>query len=124
MLLGTNDLGANRDSTTIVQALQQVISRVHAAGVRIVGATIPPLAGPGDAVPDPTREQWRLEVNLRIRPGQASSLPFDAVVDVDAVLRDPSNPSRTRAELAWLGNFHPNVDGHRAMGNAVDLSAL
>lgn len=126
VLLGTNDLGAGRGSAGIVDALQQLISRSHAAGVRVVGATIPPIAGPADppSAPDPAVEQRRQEVNGRIRPGTANSLGFDAVVDFDAVLRDPANPSRIRSDLSFLGNFHPGVDGHRAMGEAVDLARL
>jgi lysophospholipase L1-like esterase len=126
VLLGTNDLGAGRGSGEIVDALQQVISRAHAAGVRVVGATIPPIAGPADPpeAPDPLEEQRRQEVNARVRPGGPSSLGFDAVVDFDAVLRDPANPSRIRPDLSFLGNFHPGVEGHRAMGEAVDLGAL
>jgi hypothetical protein len=138
--LGTNDLD-NRTAEEIVAALQAVIDRAHAAGVRVVATTIPPIGGPvGQPGPpecfagpaaDAIQEGRRLDVNARIRPGQPGSLGFDAVVDFDAVLRDPANPSLIRCEYATFrlvptpaGNFHPNPAGHQAEADAVDLASL
>jgi lysophospholipase L1-like esterase len=131
VLLGTNDIGANRAPERIVDGLAQLIDRAHAAGVRVVGATIPPIAGPADGAcqvtdpADPVWERKRQAANARIRPGSPESLGFDAVVDFDAVLRSPADHSRIRCAFAGFGNnFHPNSAGHRAMGDAVDLTAL
>jgi lysophospholipase L1-like esterase len=127
VLLGTNDIGGqHRSAAAVVAGLQELITKAREAGLRVVGMTIPPFAGPGDPAPLATDEQTRLAVNGRIRPGRADSLPFDAVADMDAVLRNPatSNPVRVRPEYAWLGNFHPSLEGHRAMADAIDLATL
>jgi lysophospholipase L1-like esterase len=55
-------------------------------------------------------------VNNWIRKGD-----FDAVIDFDAVVRDPDHPTRIRVEYDEGDHLHPNDAGYRAMGGAVDL---
>lgn len=126
--LGTNDL-AWRSAPEIVAGLAELATRGHAAGLRVVGATIPPFAGAaagGGCVdtepPDWTREARRLDVNAALTG--PDRLGFDAVVDVDAVLRDPDAPSRIACRYSVFGNSHPNSEGHAAIAAAVDLDAL
>jgi hypothetical protein len=129
--LGTNDL-LWRTTDEIVAALAELVERGHAAGLRVVGATIPPFAGSrADAPcldtepPDMRREGTRLQVNERIRGDEGvEALAFDAVVDFDAVLGDPEDRSRIACRFSLLGNSHPNATGHAAMGAAVDLGPL
>jgi len=47
---------------------------------------------------------------------------FDAVVDFDAVIRDPSRPVRMRPEFDPGDHIHPNDAGNQAMADAFDLS--
>ena len=58
----------------------------------------------------------------------AESLPldwiFDAVVDFDAVLRDPARPRRMRAEFDSGDHLHPGDAGYRKMADAVDIDAI
>jgi lysophospholipase L1-like esterase len=125
VLLGTNDLlGSHATGPALVDGLRRLIEQAHAARVRVVGATIPPLAGPADPPAPVPAEQARAEVNAHVRPGAPGALAFDAVVDVDAALRDPADPTRVRARFAWFGGFHPNAAGHRAIADQVDLSVL
>jgi hypothetical protein len=129
--LGTNDL-LFRTTDEIVAALAELLERGHAAGLRVVGATVPPFAGARatDACeaaepPDMRREGTRLQVNERIR-GDAGVEPlgFDAVVDFDAALRDPEEGGRIACRFSVFGLSHPNAVGHAAMGAAVDLETL
>ena len=46
---------------------------------------------------------------------------FDAVVDFDAVIRDPSRPVRMRSEYDPGDHIHPNDAGNQAMADALDL---
>jgi len=46
---------------------------------------------------------------------------FDAVVDLDAAVRDPTHPGRLRAGYDSGDHLHPNIAGHRAMADAFDL---
>ncbi|HMJ75083.1 MAG TPA: GDSL-type esterase/lipase family protein [Iamia sp.] len=129
--LGTNDL-LWRTTDQIVAALEELVARGHAAGVRVVGATVPPFAGPRAAgvctatePPAMGREGTRLEVNQRIRGTDGiEAIGFDAVADFDAVLRDPEETGRIACRYSIYGLSHPNAAGHAAMAAAVDLATL
>ncbi len=117
--LGTNDL-LWRTTDEIAAALAELVERGHVAGLRLIGATIPPFAGSrADAPcidtdpPDMRREGTRLGVNERIRGDDGvEPLAFDAVVDFDAVLGDPVDRSRIACRFSLLGNSHPSTTGH------------
>jgi len=82
----------------------------------VIGATIMPEEG----VPTASErgEEIRTSVNQWIRTSKA----FDAVVDFDAVVRDPQHPIRIRAEFDPGDHIHPNDTGNQAMADAFDLA--
>lgn len=104
LALGINDIlfpGAFIPATEQVSAERliaghrQLVARAHKKGIRAIGTTIPPFEGAVFEQPvinfsTPEKEQVRQEVNAWIR----SSHEFDGIVDLDAVLRDPSHPAR------------------------------
>ena len=45
----------------------------------------------------------------------------DGLVDFDAVVRDPHDPARMRADLQSGDWLHPNDAGYRAMGDAAPV---
>lgn len=97
----------------------QLISRAHAHGIKLLGATITPFEGvdfPGYY--SESKEAVRQTVNKWIR----TSGSFDAVIDFDAVLRDPDHPSRLLPRFASKDHLHPNDLGYRAMADAIDLA--
>ena len=49
---------------------------------------------------------------------------FDAVVDFDAVVRDPASPQNLLPVFDSGDHLHPNDAGYAAMANAVNLSTL
>jgi lysophospholipase L1-like esterase len=115
--------GINDSSTVIYQAdkiiagLNQIIERAHEHGIIIYGATLTPAGQPGAPAPPNIREQNRQAVNAWIR----TSGKFDAVIDFDAVTRDPSNPTFFLPIYDSGDHLHPNDLGYQAMGNAIDL---
>lgn len=130
VLEGVNDLGTfTRDAPQtpeahaalvrrIIGAYRQIVTRARAAGIKAIGGTILPYGGNDYYHPDARNEADRQAINAWIRtPGN-----FDAVVDFDAVMRDPKNPMRMRADLDKGDHLHPSVAGHRAMGDAVSLA--
>ncbi|WP_054567946.1 GDSL-type esterase/lipase family protein [Frankia sp. R43] len=123
VLEGTNDLGQSGTTPEqIIAGYLQLIERTHAAGAKIWLGTLLPAS---DALVDgtalaPNSEDHRQRVNSWIR-GQTRA---DGVVDFDAALRDPANPAVLRADYASVDNLHPNLEGYRAMANAVDLALL
>jgi lysophospholipase L1-like esterase len=108
-----------RTPDDVIDAYRQLISRAHAHGVKLIGATIGPFEGvelPGYY--SESKEAARQRVNNWIRTGGA----FDAVIDFDAVLRDPDHPSRLLPRFASRDHLHPNPDGYRAMAGAFDFA--
>ena len=102
----------------ILAAYQQMILRAHAHGIEIIGATITPYAGSDYYHPTARDEQDRNAVNAWIRaPGH-----FDAVIDFDKVMRDPSHPDRLQPGYDSGDHLHPSPAGYRAMANAIPLS--
>ncbi|KAK3711869.1 hypothetical protein LTR37_009387 [Vermiconidia calcicola] len=119
---GVNDIGTADptvvNQTTIgdrlIQAYAQITTRVHAAGIPIFGATITPFGCYNSTLQpysDPIREETRLRVNDWIR----NSGTFDAVVDFDAVLRDPRNSTQLAPWFDSGDCLHPNPAGYREM---------
>jgi lysophospholipase L1-like esterase len=122
VLLGINDIQYSRRypaeevrAPEEIAAFRQLIDRAHAAGLRIYGATITPFEGSADYTSE--GEADRQAMNSFIRSGA-----FDGVVDFDAVVRDPAQPTRLRPEFEGTGHLHPNDAGYAAMGNSIDLS--
>ncbi|WP_410667616.1 GDSL-type esterase/lipase family protein [Amycolatopsis sp. cmx-4-68] len=120
LLEGTNDLGGGdyappAPATQVIGAMRTIAARVHAAGRRIVGATILPMCNAAGSA----KEQARLAVNAWIR----TSGTFDAVLDFDSVLRDPADPTVIRPD--WRSDcYHPNAEGDRLLGESIDLAVF
>lgn len=126
---GVNDLGglAREHEATqeehdvlvkrVLAAYQQIIARAHTHGLRVYGATITPYGGSGYYHPGSMSEADRQDVNQWIRaPGH-----FDAVIDFDAVVRDPQHPDRLLPAYDCGDHLHPSPAGYRAMGEAIPL---
>lgn len=94
----------------------QLIARAQAGGVQICGATLVPYGA--SPLFTPEGELVRQAVNAWIR----SSGAFDAVLDFDAVWRDPACPSRVREDYLAADLLHGNDTGYRALANSIDLS--
>ena len=104
----------------LVQGYRQIVARCHALGIPVFGATIGPFGAPDASVQGysvPTRQQTRQLVNAWIRTSRA----FDAVVDFDAVLRDPADPERLKPGCNSGDWLHPTVEAYRAMAHAFPL---
>jgi lysophospholipase L1-like esterase len=127
---GVNDLGglARTGEVTaeqhaamvehVIAAYQQIIERAHENGLRVYGATITPYVGSGYYHPGPLSEADRQVVNSWIR----AEGHFDAVIDFDAVVRDPEHPDRLLPAYDCGDHLHPGPAGYKAMGEAVPLS--
>ncbi len=68
----------------------------------------------------PMIEAKRQALNQWIRTGKA----YDAVIDFEAVVRDPNHPTRVRPDYDSGDHGHLNDAGYRAMAEAVDLKLL
>jgi lysophospholipase L1-like esterase len=123
LLEGINDISAGATADAIIAGMKELVARVKAKGIKIVGATITPsLTATGNSG-TPDANARRQAVNAFIRTGGL----FDAVADFDAATVDP-NTGALRAEFvpnSTIGGagdrLHPNRAGYQAMGSAVDV---
>jgi lysophospholipase L1-like esterase len=130
VLEGINDLGGlgRLPNTTqdqhdqlehrLIGAYQQIIARAHAHGIKVYGATIMADTGSDYYHPDAISEHDRQQVNAWIRDPSH----FDAVIDLDKVTADPTNPKQLLRAYDSGDHLHPGPVGYRAMGNAIPLS--
>ncbi|MBN6151464.1 SGNH/GDSL hydrolase family protein [Xanthomonas sp. AmX2] len=130
LLIGINDLSwygtpfAPDDAPVSAQALidgyRQLVQRARAHGLQVVGATLTPFEG---ALPDTPiggyytgdKERVRQQVNAWIREGNG----FDAIIDFDALLRDPAHPTRMLTAFDSGDHLHPGDAGYAAMAEAA-----
>lgn len=132
VLEGVNDLGVltregpatpEQHAALVAQAteaLRQIVLRARARGIKAIGATILPFATSATYRPPAETEAGRQAINAWIRaPGN-----FDAVIDFDAAMRDPADPTRLDPAHDSGDGLHPSLDGYRAMAAAVPLELL
>ncbi|PWQ87326.1 lipase [Stenotrophomonas maltophilia] len=135
VLIGINDISwpgtafARNQARPALAELQAgyraLAEQARGRGIRIVGATLTPFAGalPGTPLDDyyhPDKDVVRRQLNAWLR----TDSPFDAVIDLDAALRDPADPSQMAAAYHSGDHLHPGDAGNRAMAEAVDLEVL
>lgn len=128
LLEGINDINftalpgvpASEQTTAeqLIEGLQQLVDRAHVRGIKVMGGTLLPMGGLW--LHNPQTEALRQTVNAWIRTSGA----FDAVVDFDAVTRDPANPQRLRPDYDSGDFIHPNDAGNAAMADAIDLGVF
>lgn len=121
VLIGVNDLinsssSAPLTAADLIAGYRQLIARAHAKGIAVHGATLTPYQGADYFTP--AMEQVRQATNSWIR----TSGEFDAVLDFDALLRDPAYPQRLNPSYDSGDHIHPNNAGYQAMGYAIPLS--
>lgn len=128
---GVNDIGnaaADDASQTDIEkrllvAYEQFVTRVHAAGIPVFGATITPFMAPegvDSLYSDPRRERTRQRVNQWIR----TSGVFDEVLDFDKVLRDSENEIQLKKEFSSGDYLHPNVAGYQRLADVFPLDVF
>jgi len=127
IFIGINDIGTRLDAkkngaayasaADIVEGLRHLADQARQRGLKVIGATITPYAGAGFYWSE-DGEADRQTVNAWIRTGKC----FDAVIDFDAVLRDPQAPDRLAVPFDSGDHLHPSMAGHAQMARAVDLS--
>jgi len=135
VLIGINDIswpgtafdpqGRRPSLAAMADGYRELVARAHARGLRVIGATLLPFDGALRGTPladyhDARKDALRQDVNAWIR----TSATFDALVDFDALLRDPANPQRLRAEADSGDHLHPGDAGNRMMAEAIPLSVL
>ena len=130
VLEGINDIGLSGalklpgeevSADEIIGGLQQLIERAHERRLVILGGTLTPFEGtafPGYYTP--AGELKRQAVNAWIRTKSG----FDAVIDFDQGVRDPSHPTRLLPAYDSGDHLHLNDTGYKAMADSINLKWL
>lgn len=102
----------------IIAGLRQIVARAHEHGIRVFGVTLTPFEGTNSY--DAEGEAIRQAVNHWIRTTDA----YDAIFDMDALVRDPEHPTRLQKAFDSGDHIHPGPAGYKAMADSIPLSAL
>ena len=124
ILEGINDIGHTThpalpndpiEASQLVFALNQIIERAHAHGIKVFGATLTPYGG--------ARTETELGDSMRAVENDfiRNSGRFDAVIDFDKATHDPANPLAYSPVADGGDHVHPGDAGYGIMGNAIDL---
>ncbi|MFG6465042.1 SGNH/GDSL hydrolase family protein [Roseateles sp. BYS87W] len=131
VLIGVNDLGvSHRGKATTAESRAALLAELKAGftdlatrarerGVCLIGATVMPYSGSGYYAPQAENEADRQALNAWLREAGR----FDALVDFDALMRDPARPAYLRAEVDNDG-LHPSLAGYRVMAEAFPVEVL
>ena len=122
ILEGINDIGsiktdeqADKIAKELIRAYDEMITKAHAKGILVYGATILPFAK--SFYDTPQRQKARDAVNEWIR----NSRRFDEVIDFDKIMRNPYDVITILPDMHDGDFLHPNEAGYRRMGENVDL---
>ncbi|MDI1460954.1 GDSL-type esterase/lipase family protein [Catellatospora sp. KI3] len=117
--LGINDVHlSGYPADRIIGGLRQLASQAKARDVRLVVTTLGPFEGYSSWTP--AKEAVRQEVNTWLR----GDTGFDALLDLDQILRDPAAPTRVLPAYDSGDHIHPNDAGAQALAAAVPLWLL
>ena len=127
LLEGINDIGRGFAPTGATEPVtfealkaadEQIITRAHEHGIRVIGATLTPYKGASYA--SPAGEEARQALNNWIKTGGA----FDAVIDFAPAVADAADALTFDKRFNDRDHLHPNDAGYKAMAEAVSLSVI
>ena len=121
VLESINDIGMafEADSPTVEELIAghtSLIESAHAQGLKIYGGTLTPFGG-AFYFRD-VGETKRQAFNEWMRTSGA----YDAVIDFDAAVRDPDQPTQFQEAYHSGDWLHPSDEGYRVMAEAIDLT--
>jgi lysophospholipase L1-like esterase len=116
---GFNDIELSGETADhIIASLKQAALQVKAQGLIVIGCTITPVEGFFSHTPE--HEATRQTVNQYLR----TTHDFNKVIDFDAVVRDPAQPSRLRPDIDSGDHIHPNDAGYLLVAKAIPLNLI
>jgi lysophospholipase L1-like esterase len=120
-----NDIGHATDPTKpydvvtaedLIAGFDQLASRAHTHGIKVIGATLTPYVGA--KYQSPAGEIMRQAINQWIR----TTSDLDGFVDFDKVTTDPTHPGMFLPLDDSGDHLHPGDAGYKAMGESIDLN--
>lgn len=112
---GVNDIGGGTSASSLITACRQFVAKAHAHHILVYGATLTPFGG--SFYDSAAHEKERQTFNTWIRTNNL----YDAVIDFDAITRDPAAPTKLRSAYDSGDHLHLSPAGYQAMADAIDL---
>jgi lysophospholipase L1-like esterase len=117
VFMGTNDIRREAPAAQVIAGMTELAARIKARGIRVIASTIIPRHSNTSNSPwDAAKTAKRREVNQWLR----ERAQFDALIDFDRVVRDPSDADRIRPSFN-CDEIHPTPLGYYEMGKSLDL---
>jgi lysophospholipase L1-like esterase len=121
LFMGTNDIRREASAAQVIAGMQDVIKRVKARGLKIIGVTVIPRHNSPPAANNTgwnaAKTAFRNEVNQWIRTHAA----FDGVIDFDKVVQDSKNMDLIYPPFNCGDGIHPSPRGYYEMGKSIRL---
>lgn len=124
VLAGVNDLRNRRGNADenvkapqLIFAFSQIAARAKAAGLKAIACTLLPYEKETfyELGWTPAREEVRVAVNTWLRKQK----DFDALVDLDKLMRDPAAPSKLLPAYDCGDHLHPSDEGYTKIGDII-----
>lgn len=115
-----NDLGSTRpppSAAALIASIRRLIAKAHSMQIQFLCSTLTPYQGANYWRPED--EPVREEFNAFVRSRESGC---DGVVDQEAATHDPTRPTAFLPAYDSGDHLHPNDAGHKAIGDAVNLS--
>jgi lysophospholipase L1-like esterase len=112
VFMGTNDIRREASADQVINGLKDIVARVKARGLKVIGATIVPrhnvAAVAGNTGWNDAKTKMRNEVNAWIRGSGA----FDGIIDFDRVVGSAANPDVLKVTYNCGDGIHPSPLGY------------
>lgn len=115
VLIGTNDIGGGRTVDVLTTDIRSIWQLAKARGLRVFAMTIPPAKGySGFAsnfdVVNARRKAINANLGAAFVRGEA-----DGLIDISALMADPSDPDRLARDFDGGDHLHPRKDAMGAL---------
>lgn len=127
VLMGVNDISyENVDAAFLENAYTVAIQKAHALGKKIIGIPILPFGHSSKDVGDNVQVAQTVNAWIRAHDKRqgAAEPSYDAVIDLEAALLDPTDPGWAIRPALTCDKVHPNQAGYTAIGKAIPLDAF
>jgi lysophospholipase L1-like esterase len=121
LFMGTNDIRREAPAAQVIEGMQEIITRVRAKGMKIVGVTIIPRHNRPPAENNTGWNAAKTQIRNDVNRWMRTSKPFDALIDLDAAVRDAQNADVIYEPFNCGDGIHPSPRGYFEMGRTVPL---
>jgi len=122
LFMGTNDIRRGASAEQLIGGMKDIIARVRAKGIKIVGVTIIPRHSVVPGIADTGWSDAKTKVRNRVNEWIRKDAGFDAVLDFDRIVQSATNPDLLNPAYNCGDGVHPAPIGYFQMGKSVDLA--